>query len=233
MGTKVSALSPATTLTDFELFPAVQAGGDVKVTTAQIRTYVLAALAPVATSGSASDLGAGTLPAARLPALSGDISTSAGSAVTAIGTNKVTRGMLAQTAAAAFLGATAAGNVADLTIAQAKTLLALGPGDVTEKQPSNQGATSYTAVLGDAVLYTRFTSNLAVTFTIPPNSSVAYPIGTVLEFSQAGTGIITVTAGAGVTVNSRGGIMTTAGQHAAAFIKKIATDTWLLAGDLA
>lgn len=40
----------------------------------------LAALAPVAFSGSASDLGAGTLPAARLPALSGDLSSSAGSA---------------------------------------------------------------------------------------------------------------------------------------------------------
>src|SRR5262249_42522345 len=34
-------------------------------------------LATVASSGSASDLGSGTLPAGRLPALSGDISTSA------------------------------------------------------------------------------------------------------------------------------------------------------------
>src|SRR5260370_2629181 len=37
-------------------------------------------LATVATTGSAADLGSGTLPAGRLPALSGDVSSSAGSA---------------------------------------------------------------------------------------------------------------------------------------------------------
>lgn len=41
-------------------------------------------LAAIATSGSASDLGTGTLPAARLPALTGDVATSAGSAATTV-----------------------------------------------------------------------------------------------------------------------------------------------------
>lgn len=44
----------------------------------------LAALAPVASSGSASDLGTGTLPSGRLPALAGDVSSSAGSSVVTV-----------------------------------------------------------------------------------------------------------------------------------------------------
>lgn len=48
-----------------------------ELTAAQVRTFL--ALAPIATSGSASDLTAGTLPAARFPALTGDVTTVAGS----------------------------------------------------------------------------------------------------------------------------------------------------------
>lgn len=52
-------------------------------------------LASVATSGSASDLGAGTLPAARLPALTGDVTTTAGTAATTIAANAVTTAKIA------------------------------------------------------------------------------------------------------------------------------------------
>lgn len=48
--------------------------------------------AAVATSGSAADLSSGTLPAARLPALTGDITTSAGSAATTLANTAVTAG---------------------------------------------------------------------------------------------------------------------------------------------
>lgn len=64
--------------------------------------------------------------------LSGDATGSGTTAITVtIGANKVTRGMLAATAGATILGATAAGNVADLTAAQAKTFLAITTGDVS------------------------------------------------------------------------------------------------------
>jgi hypothetical protein len=62
--------------------------------------------------------------------LSGDVSTS-GTLVVTIGANKVTRGMLAAAANATILGATGAGNVTDLTAAQAKTFLAIATGDVS------------------------------------------------------------------------------------------------------
>lgn len=89
-------------------------------------------LAAIATSGSASDLSAGTVPAARLPAFAGgDVTSPSGSLVLSIGAHKVSRGMLAATAAAAILGSTAAGDVTDLTPAQAKSVLAITASDVS------------------------------------------------------------------------------------------------------
>lgn len=97
---------------------------------------------------------------------------------------------------------------------------------------STQTGTSYTAVLGDANTFIRFTNGSPVTFTIPPNSSVAFPVGTVIEFSQSGTGAVTVAEGSGVTINSRSSDLTLAGQYAVAFVKKVDTDTWIMNGDL-
>lgn len=97
---------------------------------------------------------------------------------------------------------------------------------------SSQSGTSYTAVIGDANGYIRFTNGSPVTFTIPPNSSVAFPVDTVIEMEQAGAGALTVAAGSGVTINSRGTDLTLAGQYGVAALKKVATDTWTLTGDL-
>lgn len=101
------------------------------ITVAQAKTLLaigasdVSGLATVATSGSASDLGTGTLPAGRMPALTGDVTTSAGAVATTIGANKVTNSMLAQVSTATFKGRTTAGsgNVEDLTATQATALL--------------------------------------------------------------------------------------------------------------
>lgn len=97
---------------------------------------------------------------------------------------------------------------------------------------SSQSGTSYTAVLADANTYIRFSNAGSITFTIPPNGSVAFPVGTVIEMEQAGAGALTVAPGSGVTVNSRSADLTLAGQYAVAFVKKVATNTWTMNGDL-
>lgn len=97
---------------------------------------------------------------------------------------------------------------------------------------STQAGTAYTAVLADADTFIRFTNGSPVTFTIPPNSAEAFPVGTEINFAQSGAGALTVAAGAGVTINSRSADLTLAGQYAAAFVKKTAADTWLMNGDL-
>jgi hypothetical protein len=117
------------------------------------------------------------------------------------------------------------------THAAAVELAATGP--AATAQPGTVTGTAYTAGPNDAGIFTRFTNAGPVAFTIPPNSAVPFPIGTELPYSQAGAGIVTVVPGAGVTVNSRGSVMTTAGRYAVAMLKKVATDTWLLTGDLA
>lgn len=60
------------------------AGAWASRTPAQVRTTL--GLATVATSGSAADLSAGTLLAARMPALTGDVTTSAGAVAAALAT---------------------------------------------------------------------------------------------------------------------------------------------------
>lgn len=90
---------------------------------------------------------------------------------------------------------------------------------------NDQTGTSYTLVLGDAGKDVRCTNAAAITLTVPPNSSVAFPIGTMIPFSQGGAGAVTATAGAGVTVNAANGAATTA-QYDARVLEKVGTDTW-------
>lgn len=98
---------------------------------------------------------------------------------------------------------------------------------------STQTGTSYTAVLGDANTRIGFDNASPIAFTVPPNSSVAFPIGTFIEGEQVGGGDVTPTAGAGVTIRNRTGFDATAGQFAVFGLRKVATDTWSLTGDLA
>lgn len=88
------------------------------------------------TTRSAGDLSSGTLLAARMPALTGDVTTSAGSVSTTIANNAVTLAKMADIATASFLGRNTAstGDPEVLSIATAKTMLGLtgsNTGDVT------------------------------------------------------------------------------------------------------
>lgn len=75
----------------------VARGGTGATTASGARTSL--GLVAVAASGSAADLSTGTLPAARLPALTGDVTTSAGNVFTTIGSNTVSNAKLANMAA--------------------------------------------------------------------------------------------------------------------------------------
>jgi hypothetical protein len=95
-----------------------------------------------------------------------------------------------------------------------------------------QTGTSYTAVLADDGKLVTLDNGSAITFTIPPNSSVAFGIGTQINIMQLGAGVATITAGAGVTLRSAGTKVKTNGQYSVATCVKIATDTWVLVGNL-
>lgn len=92
-------------------------------------------------------------------------------------------------------------------------------------------AASYTAVLADGGTMVEMNNASANNFTVPPNSSVAFPVGTVIDVLQTGAGQTTIVAGAGVTVNYAIGLKLRAQWSAASLIKR-ATNTWVAIGDL-
>ena len=94
---------------------------------------------------------------------------------------------------------------------------------------NTQTGTSYTLVLADEGKVVEMNNASANTLTVPPNSSVAFPIGAVIEVYRMGAGSTTVVAGSGVTVRNAGSLRA---QYSTASLRKRATDEWVLAGDL-
>jgi hypothetical protein len=94
-----------------------------------------------------------------------------------------------------------------------------------------QTGTTYTFVAADAGKIITSSNGSAQTITIPPNSGVAFAIGTQIDIYNLGAGIASVTGGTGVTLN---GVSTGTGalnaQYAAVTCFKIATDVWLMTG---
>ena len=98
-----------------------------------------------------------------------------------------------------------------------------------------QTGTTYTPVLADSGKIVTLNNGSAITLTIPPNSSVAYPVGSSLTFISIGAGLTTFAQGTGVTIASVGGTATApiiTAQHGSATAIKIATDTWQVVGGI-
>lgn len=95
--------------------------------------------------------------------------------------------------------------------------------------------TAYTPVLADNGKLVTLSNASAVTCTIPPNSSVAYPVGAQLNFAQYGAGQVTFAQGVGVTIVSTGA--TASGpklraQYSTATAIQTSADNWLIVGDI-
>lgn len=79
--------------------------------------------------------------------------------------------------------------------------------------------------------YLRTTSSSLVTITVPPDSTANLDIGKPIQIRQAGTGTLTIAAGAGVTITSPGSL-TARAQNSTVSLVKVAANTWDLIGDL-
>ena len=90
---------------------------------------------------------------------------------------------------------------------------------------------SYVLVLADANTIVEMNVGTANTLTVPLNSGVAFPIGTVIEVYQLGAGQTTITATGGVTIRTPDTLKID-GQYATAALRKRATDEWVLDGRL-
>lgn len=96
--------------------------------------------------------------------------------------------------------------------------------------------TAYTTAIEDANSVIETSSGSSVNVTIPPNASVAYPIGTRLTVVRGGDGGVTILEGSGVTVTVAFEIYAdppvVRGKFGVVELVKTATNTWRAFGDL-
>ena len=153
-------------------------------------------------------------------------------------------GTLTATAFAGPLTGNVTGNASGtaLTVTQAAqsaitsvgtlTSLTVSGGLVAPLQINTQTG-SYTLVLADAGKAVLMNVGSANNLTIPPNSSVAFDVGTQIIVTMIGAGVTTIVDGSGVTTNSKDNNAALDGQFTSVSLVKTATDTWLVTGALA
>ena len=104
---------------------------------------------------------------------------------------------------------------------------------LNETIPLNaQTGTSYTLVATDAGDLVTLTNASAIALTVPTNATVPFATGTQITITRAGAGSVTVAGAVGVTVNSADGFLKLRSQWSSATLIKIATNSWILIGDI-
>ncbi len=103
--------------------------------------------------------------------------------------------------------------------------------------PQNSQSTAYTLVLTDAgkSIFHPVGDNNARTFTIPANSSVAYPIGTIVEFINmaAASATIAITTDTLTLLPAGSTGSRTLAQYGRASAEKITSTSWVISGNSA
>lgn len=105
-------------------------------------------------------------------------------------------------------------------------------GWLSSKLVINNQTASYTLVLTDDAKLIEMEVGSANNLTVPPNSSVAFAIGTTIVVVQKGAGTTTIVQGSGVTVNTPSTLAINA-QYDAVGLVKTGTNEWLLTGGMA
>ena len=173
-------------------------------------------LAPKTDGGATYNAGTGTLTATAFAgALTGNVTGNAsGTAATVTG--------------AAQSAITSVGTLTSVDVTGAIT----GGSVVAPIAFNAQTGTTYTFIAGDAGKMVTSSNGSAQTFTVPPNSSVAFDVGTQIIVQNIGSANCTLAQGSGVTITSVDSNKEIDGQYASACLIKTATDAWTLIGKL-
>jgi hypothetical protein len=90
----------------------------------------------------------------------------------------------------------------------------------------------YTLVLADAGKVIEINSGSSENVTIPPNSGVAFPLGTQIVIVRLGAGAVVIVEGTGVTTRSDGDKAKIKSQYSSCVLIKHETDEWYILGNL-
>jgi len=93
----------------------------------------------------------------------------------------------------------------------------------------NQQSSTYTLQIADSFKMIEMSAGGSIV--VPPNSSVAFPIGTAIDILQTGASQVTLVGDTGVTVNATPGLKLRTRWSSATLIKRD-TNSWLAMGDL-
>jgi hypothetical protein len=96
----------------------------------------------------------------------------------------------------------------------------------------NRQAASYTLALSDANKMVEMNVGTANNLTVPLNSSISFPTGTIIDVVQYGAGQTTIVATVGVTLRSANNWLKINARYGAVTLVKVATDEWYVFGNL-
>lgn len=106
------------------------------------------------------------------------------------------------------------------------------PGGSVATTVNIQTGTTYTFVLGDAdTVIVRAGNAGSQTYTIPPNASVNFPVGTTLTVVAYGAGALSLVQGAGVTLRPSSPQVARA-RYSTITAVQIAANEWIVGGDV-
>ena len=91
---------------------------------------------------------------------------------------------------------------------------------------------SYTITAADNGMDVWITKSTAATLTIPTQSSASFPANFYFFLTRGGEGSLSIAGDSGVTVNAPGARLNVAEQYGTVLVRKTASDTWLVTGNL-
>lgn len=93
-----------------------------------------------------------------------------------------------------------------------------------------ESAATRVSEIGDAARFVVFENPAASTYTVEPQTSVAWAASAELQVYRKAAGTLTLTAGAGVTLKAGSGGTLVMTDGMAALIKRVGVDTWVVVG---